>query len=321
MSRPWLGSRGGRVGSWGRRTGRGRVPAWAGLGGAEGHGTACFVGNAPAGWGLRWALAPPHAALASHLPRGSWSPWPKSWAAGTIGGRAGARGTGRTRWPLHEQPFLPPSRWALGGFARERASTASLPRPHTDGARPPPGPGRLQVSALSGELASHLLASLPTAAEPAPRAQESPLRTAWEKKVSALGVQGARAWEWGADSSAGEGGAPLPGGAHAEAGGSERRQLPSGCDPTTASRRGFQEAPAAKCHRHSCDLGAGRPRDPPGAPTPQGSSKHTCGGRGPAPRSAQASPAARPEQLITPAPGREALPGPLFSTCLPGACE
>lgn len=145
---------------------------------------------------------------------------------------------------------------------------------HTDGARPPPGPGRLQASALSGELASHLLASLPTAAEPAPRAQESPLRTAWKKKVSALGVQGARAWEWGADSSAGEGGAPLPGGAHAEAGGSERRQLPSGCDPTTASRRGFQEAPAAKCHRHSCDLGAGRPRDPPGAPTPQGSSKH-----------------------------------------------
>lgn len=71
-----------------------------------------------------------------------------------------------------------------------------------------------------------------------------------------------------------KGGAPLPGGAHAEAGGSERRQLPSGCDPTTASRRGFQEAPAAKCHRHSCDLGAGRPRDPPGAPTPQGSSKH-----------------------------------------------
>lgn len=48
---------------------------------------------------------------------------------------------------------------------------------------------------------------------------------------------------------------------------------------------------------------------------------NTCGGRGPAPRSAQASPAAWPEQLITPAPGREALPGPLFSTCLPGACE
>lgn len=48
---------------------------------------------------------------------------------------------------------------------------------------------------------------------------------------------------------------------------------------------------------------------------------NTCGGRGPALRSAQASPAARPEQLITPAPGREALPGPLFSTCLPGACE
>lgn len=227
--------------------------------------------------------------------------------------------TGRTRWPLHEQPFLPPSRWALGGFARERASTASLPRPHTDGARPPPGPGRLQASALSGELASHLLASLPTAAEPAPRAQGSPLRTAWEKKVSALGVQGARAWEWGADSSARgvlcspEVLTPMPG---ALSGVSSRLGVIRPPLPAQASRRLRQPSVTG--------IPATWARAAPETPLARRlrrAAANTCGGRGPAPRSAQASPAARPEQLITPAPGREALPGPLFSTCLPGACE
>lgn len=337
MSRPWLGSRGGRVGSWGRRTGRGRVPARAGLGGAEGHGTACFVGNAPAGWGLRWALAPSHAALASHLPRGSWSPWPKSWAAGTIGGCAGARGTGRTWWPLHEQPFLPPSRWALGGFARERASTASLPRPHTDGARPPPGLGRLQASALSGELASHLLASLPTAAEPAPRAQGSPLRTAWKEardgppeshledlwgeesqcprgsRSTCVGVGGGQLCGGGGVLRSPEVLTPMPG---ALSGVSSRLGVIRPLLPAEASRRLRQPSVTG--------IPATWARAAPETPLVRRlrrAAANTCGGRGPAPRSAQASPAARPEQLITPAPGREALPGPLFSTCLPGACE
>lgn len=307
MSRPWLGSPGRRVGSWGRRTG-GAGRGW----GASPHGRPrgsrgtwdrVFRRKYPGGLG---------AALGSgSFPRGPRFPPPEgvvesvAQVLGSWDDRRLRGGTGHGQDAVAAARAAVPAAVALGaGGFRPRTGLHSVPPAASHGwgptsARPGASPG---VCTERG------------ARQPPPRlsahcgrAQESPLRTAWKEardgppeshledlwgeesqcprgsRSTCVGV--------GADSSAGGGGAPLPGGAHADAGGSERRQLPSGCDPTTASRRGFREAPAAKCHRHSCDLGAGRPRDPPGAPTPQGSSKHTCGGRGPGPRSAQASPA------------------------------
>lgn len=228
---------------------------------------------------LRWASLLDSSFPPPEVIRGGCGPSPGQLGRLGHTQRHGARGTGRKPRLLYEQLFLPPSCWALGGFIPKRAPGGSLlwlprrPRPlgavsvcgqawpHTPGptsAWPGSSPG------VCGERGAHrppprlsAQSPLPVAAEPAP-GPRSPgvtsedhvkgggrwdhLRGSWrtfeEKTASALGclrgpcvgVGDGRLRRWGA---------LLPGGAHAEAGGSEWRRLPSGCDPTTASSRGF----------------------------------------------------------------------------------